>query len=424
MVRINKITVLFLFVALLACREEAYENVFDEAPSERRKEFFDKLQSTLSSTEEGWIMQYFPTVKSPGYNLFADFDDAYEVVLGANNQLSANVYAEYKSRYGITVENGPVLSFVTYNELLHPFTDPDIPSATGGDFEFRVIDVTENLIKLIGKRNETEIWLNRLAGNTTGKEYILQSDAMKNFLFSQGTPSLYLETADKTFSLSDGYTSILTIKDLDVDTAAVENIAYVATPTGLRLYKPLEAGDLKLQEFRINADKSALVCPDADARIVAKSHLLDFFFDSFVVTFPNSWKIDKNNLKGIFVEVYTQIVDNCKSKYNEDFDNFFFVYKMSRRMMTLSFKSGKYEGAFDFGIALKEGTTNEIVFTYKGSADTNGNVYLRNIPGFDVLINNLIDGSYKVDEESSLSLTSIKLINVSNPDNGIRLSLN
>jgi hypothetical protein len=426
MFRISTLIVVLLLVVLPACQDDKYDNVFNESPTDRRKAYFDNLQSTLIAPEQGWILQYFASPESQGYNLFARFKNASEVVLGANHSFSGNVYAEYASKYDLKIENGPMLSFITYNQALHPFSDPDLRPAISGNFEFRIIDVAEDVIQLSGKRSAVEVRLTRLAANTTGEEYILQSGAMKNFLFAQGTPDLYLEVDDKTFSLSNGYTSVLGIKNVAVDTAAVENIPYIATPTGLRLYKPLEIGGLKMQEFRINDDKSALLATNANAQIVAKKDLSEFFFSSFSMEFPNSWKIDPNSPSGEFAKAYAQIVENCRIMYKEDFKSLFFVYKPLPRGITLSFDryNGKLGGSLDFEIARKTGSDDEIVFTYKKTGDANGLTYLSNIVGFNLLIQTLEEGSYKIEPESSLSLTSFQLVSVSKPDNKIKLSLN
>jgi hypothetical protein len=413
-----------LLAALSACENQGYEDVFDKPPVERRKEFFDQLQSTLVAPGKAWVMQYFITPESPGYNFYADFKLSGEVKMGAKNTRTANIYKEYTSRYGLSIENGPALIFSTYNEILHTYSDPDISQSIAGDFEFVVLDLTDDLIKLKGKKSGSEVWLNRLAANTTGEEYIQQSDVLKNFLFPIGGPDFILEAAGKTYSFTEGYTSIFKIKESGVDTLI--ELPYITTPTGFRLYKPLEIGEMKIQNFQLSSDKNKLLCTDKDANVelTIANGVAGFFINSLSASLTNSWKVDKDNLGGAFAAAYSQIVDNCKAKYNEDFDSFFFTYKPARRNLTLSFKSGKYEGAFNFDIALKEGTANQIVFTNKNAADTNGNVYLKNISGFDTFLNELSNGNYIITTESPLSMSTVKLVSVSNPDNCFRLILN
>ncbi|GHT62369.1 hypothetical protein FACS189451_06550 [Bacteroidia bacterium] len=423
--KILKIVFLFLGILLVACESEKYENVFDEAPDQRRKEYYEQLQATLTKGGNGWNMQYFTSEYSPGYNLYAAFDHSGSVTLGAKNTVTANVYKEYTSRYGFTYENGPSLIFTTYNIALQSFTDPDLSGATLADFEFVVFDLKDDTIRLRGKRTNAEVLLVRIPAGMSGEQCVLRAEETKQFLCPKGGPELIMEAEGKSYSFSNGYTSFFVIQESGVDTAITT--PYIATADGFRLYKALEIDEKKLQNFQLTNNRNELVCtnPGVNAQFAALADdVPGFFLNSLGATLSNAWKMDKNNLGGVFAEAYTQIVNNCLTVYKEDFESLFLAYKSSRRNTTLSFKSGKYEGAFNFDMALKEGTANQIVFTNKNSADGNGNVYLKNIPGFDTFIRELEKDSYTISRESTLSISSLKFTQVSHPDNWFKVMLN
>jgi hypothetical protein len=416
-----KVLILILLAITVSCQNEGYDPVFDEKPAERSKLFIEQFQGMLATPEKGWIIQYFPTETSQGYNLYARFDTSGEVVLGAKNLRTGNVYKEYTSRYGLTFDVGPMLNFVTYNENLHPFSDPDLDWSAMGDFEFSILDVSDNLIRLKGKKSQTDIWMIRLDANTSGEEYILRSEAVKNYLFVKGSPTLNLNTGNKTYSFSDGYTSMFKIIEASGDTTSV---SYIPTLDGFRLYQPLETGDdVKIRTFQLNEDKSRLICTDLDIPLTVPP-VTDFFINSQYPSFSNTWNVDKNRLGGTFAAIHAQIVENCKSKYKEEFKGFFFIYKLSHKSLTLSFKSGsRYEGTFDFDL-LEEPSGEQIVFKDKGTMDDNGSFYLNNVPGFDRFLLELQNGNYTISTEYPVGFAVIKIVSVSNPDNWFELLLN
>jgi hypothetical protein len=346
-------------------------------------------------------------------------------VLGAKTAQTDNVYKEYTSNYNLTTENGPSLVFNTYNMALHPFIDPDVNTTGWADFEFVVYDLTDDVIRLKGKWTNIETRLVRLPGGISGEQYVLQAENTKQLLCPKGGPELVLNAEGKTYQFRNGHTSVFEISETGVDTAIV--IPYIPTANGFRLYQPLETGEKKLLNFELINNRNELVCtdPGVNAQFAALTNdVPGFFLNSFGATLSNVWKIDKNNLGGIFAEVYEQIVNNCQTVYKEDFDYFALAYKTARRSTTLSFKSGRYEGAFNFDMTLKEGTANQIVFTNKNSADGNGNVYLRNIPGFDTFINELGKETYLLSSESAMSVSILKFTQVSDPNNWFQVMLN
>jgi hypothetical protein len=414
-----------LMGGMFACQDEKYENVFGVAPEQRRKEYFEQLRATLVNAENGWNMQYFLSENSQGYNIYVTFDGSGNATLGAKSAYTGNVYKEYTGSYNLTVENGPALVFSTYNGALHPFMDPDINSGVSADFEFIVFDLKDDTVRLKGKWSNAEIFLIRLPAGMGGEEYIRRAEETKQLLFPKGSPALILDAEEKTYFFTEGNTSIFKIQEAGVDTTLL--IPYIATVDGFRLYKNLEIGEKKLRNFQLVNNRNELICTDPGVNAKFRPIINDipeFFLNSLASTASTVWKIDKNGLNGVFAEAYTQIVNNCKDKYKEDFESLFFVYKMARRSITLSFKSGKYEGAFNFDIAQKEGTTDQIVFTNKNSADGNGNVYLKNIPGFDTFLNELGKESYTISTESAMSVSIIKFAQASNPDNWFKVLLN
>ena len=88
------------------------------------------------------------------------------------------------SSYKLTTDDGAVLSFDTYNSVLHYYATADGAhyQARGGDFEFVIKSVTKNRIVLRGKRSGNYCYLDRLTGEETISEYLAKMAAAERKL--------------------------------------------------------------------------------------------------------------------------------------------------------------------------------------------------------------------------------------------------
>lgn len=82
---------------------------------------------------------------------------AYQATVGAEvkpGEFSSGLYR-------LTEDNGPVLSFDSYNDLMHFFATPDSdhPRAYDGDFEFQLFCMSPiDVRKLRGKRTGNDMY--------------------------------------------------------------------------------------------------------------------------------------------------------------------------------------------------------------------------------------------------------------------------
>ena len=144
-------------LSLTGCAGEE-DNIFEKSAAERLNESSDKYSARLEAQPNGWAMQYYPTLKdvSPagsGYLILMDFNPDNSVRVAMDNRFSGNQYSTATSGWEVIKDNGPVLSFNTYNSCMHAFSDPeDIPwtsdneqsEGCGGDYEFIIVDAPED----------------------------------------------------------------------------------------------------------------------------------------------------------------------------------------------------------------------------------------------------------------------------------------
>ena len=140
-------------------------------------------------------------------NLFANFDKNGKVTLASNHRLlrdgNAGKYTESESLYSLLLEDGPVLAFNTWNDVLTPFVDPVNPwtapnalykdgAGMAGDHNFAIVSYKDDEILLRGERHSGNVRLTKCS--VDWKDYIAQSDAMRDYVSSVSIPNYYVIT--------------------------------------------------------------------------------------------------------------------------------------------------------------------------------------------------------------------------------------
>lgn len=104
-----------------------------------------------------------------------DQENGGKVVIVKFDSLECTAMSEYTdtlastSFYKLTSDNGPVLTFDTYNEVLHMLATPSASSYEGkhADFEMTVMSATPEKVVLKGKKTNNYIYLYPLKGSAT-----------------------------------------------------------------------------------------------------------------------------------------------------------------------------------------------------------------------------------------------------------------
>lgn len=162
------------FLVMSCTKDHSYD---DERPDSRLGRLMDEYAEILVSAENGWIGYLFPE-GGGGYTFKLNFDKGNRVKMYAT--LGENYATTPKeSSYRLSAYQLISLAFDSYS-YIHLLSDPD-PDVFGGvvaegyksDFEFAVIDVTQDTIKLLGNHNGSELLLVRANGEQ-GDNYIAE----------------------------------------------------------------------------------------------------------------------------------------------------------------------------------------------------------------------------------------------------------
>ena len=236
---------------LQSCQTEE-ENVFDKSYSERMDDFLQKAQETLVASQYGWALDYYPKSNQSyggvAYTIKFTRDNA--IVRYENNPDDGEV----KSLYKMKEDDGPVLSFDTYNTFLHTYATPKSGEYRGkeGDFEFVIDSIGTDRIKIHGKRSLNTMYLHKLSGEAS--EYIEKVTELTNlFVFSD----VALNIGGKPYRLvvTDKNNRQLAIYDGD---KIIAESAYAFTDKGIRLYEPSMLNGVQLYDLTLDAETAKL----------------------------------------------------------------------------------------------------------------------------------------------------------------------
>ncbi|WP_455080905.1 DUF4302 domain-containing protein [Prevotella melaninogenica] len=227
---------------LQSCQTEE-ENVFGKPYSERMDEFLQKAQETLVASQYGWVLDYYPQRNQAygGVTYTIKFTRDNAIVRYENNPDDGEV----KSLYKMKEDDGPVLSFDTYNTFLHIYATPKNGEYRGkeGDFEFVIDSIGADRIKIHGKRSLNTMYLNKLSGEAS--EYIEKVTELTNlFVFSD--VALNIGGKPYTLVVTDKNNRQLAIYDGD---KLVAESAYAFTDKGIRLYEPIMLNGVQLYDL-------------------------------------------------------------------------------------------------------------------------------------------------------------------------------
>ena len=299
-----------------SCRFEE-DDYFDESASLRVEHAIDQVRDNLSSAENGWVMQYFcgtGVAHFEGFNLFAKFDKNGKVTIAGNHRYlrdgNANKYTEANSLYSLLLEDGPVLAFNTWNDVLTPFVDPVayyaapnslVKDGEGmqGDHNFVVMSNNDNEIILRGERHSAEVrlvkcdrsWADYIADTETMKNSFTNSSINEYYVINNNNDTLYFS------GLRNGrfrYTEDL-VKGVKLD-----SLSCVFTPNGFRTEHTDSIGSCKFHEFKMAEDKTCLKNEDGSVKVIA-------YWDNYIVNHKDVWVIDYDVLSTEQKDIFNNI---------------------------------------------------------------------------------------------------------------------
>lgn len=350
-------------ISLAGCTRFEEDDLFDESASLRVTHFNEQLQSRLVAQSQGekngWVIQYFVSgtdeLDFEGFNLFGKFSGNGKVTMAGNHRFlrdgKAGNYTEFTSTYELLKEEGPVLAFNTWNDILTVFVDPvdpaNAPSALikdgegmGGDQNLIFQGYEGNNILFHGQRHFGGVRF--VPCDRPWEDYLADTETLKNYITNSTVTSYYVICGADTLYFKNLRGGIVTYCERVNDPLFPSTINCVFSPTGFYLQHRNSIKGTSFQEFFLAEDKTCLMSENDSVKVIAT-------WDNYIVNGRNTiWNLDMDNLSDEQKGLLAQIDAEAK-KFNKD-------YSLLQVGLGRSTGSGAVKG---------------IVFTFKVKTKTN-----------------------------------------------------
>ncbi|MDR0824418.1 MAG: DUF4302 domain-containing protein [Prevotella sp.] len=255
------------FLLMQSCLHEE-NDVFDTPAAQRLNEAQKIYEKILTDAPNGWVLEYIAgdtdANRRGAFNYLLSFKDGQ--VTAAVDMLAladiapnqANPYTKITSQYTFSQDMGVIVSFDTYNLYLHYYHDQHGSYTTyKGDFEFTIMEATEDLVVLRGKKYGNIMEMHRLPANITWDKYLEDVDNIISLTEVYG--SFKLKSGNSV--LADCSKSSNNRYDFTVAAnSSASNAIY--TQEGIKFIDAIEIAGVKVQNFKWNETSRIYNCTD------------------------------------------------------------------------------------------------------------------------------------------------------------------
>ena len=382
------LVIIGLLAATFAACSRDEESLFDKPAAIRAQEAVENAFDVLTSNEVGWEMAYFPNLEASakGYNMVLKFNKNGNVSVTAKNlTTTANkIMTDTASTWAVKSDYGPILTFDTYNDVFHAFSDPQNDGAgLLGDYEFLILKATPELVLLKGKKHSAYTVM-RPMKNANLEDYFSACEKMQSKLFgnnnivtlTQGDEKMYLyKGAEGQFQSAEYGSPLVTEAATYHPVCATEDGVIVSTGFGEDIHDHI---------FYYDSIKGEL---KSEQGAVMNAGNLNILYRSYFTDNVNGWTVDPTAIDSVasFLEQVNTLVKDTKN--NTNIKMLGYGYKQSLNM---------YEGGhfilLQFGYK-QNGKGKEqvikLVWTVDIKADENG-ITVSNSQPFDDATNRWI----------------------------------
>lgn len=269
--------VVAMAAAFSACKFEQ-DDFFDEAASIRIERTNQDIKQKLvagSANGNSWLIQYFVAgtddMDFEGFNLYGRFFESGKVTLSSDHRYlrngNAGKYTEYTSVYEMLKEEGSVLSFSTWNDIITVFVDPIDPSTApdaligdgegmNGDDRLVMMSYNDNEMLFRGERHCAPVRFIRL--DCSPEEYIAKTAATKSVIASDKVTDYKVSASEGSMYIAGLNKGHFTLCDRLDDPLQTETLSCVFTANGFDLKRDTKIVSDTCRVFTLNADNTAL----------------------------------------------------------------------------------------------------------------------------------------------------------------------
>lgn len=445
--KFSAIAAVLMSASLASCNHEEAD-IFDQNAAHRTEEARKMYKEILLDKGGKWQMEYFTTEEEYGYVYLFTFRNDGTVTISGNNEyitkltnIDSNVpsYGSETSMWTILSDNGPVLSFNSYNTIFHLFATPeDIPGTErdeqgyghSGDYEFDLMKFSNDTLYLEGKKNGAQIIMTRIAPETDDETYLNEVVALVDSFFNAKVPAVYVNLpGGYRHVVLDGATLLPKFypETGDYITEYVSRNAII-THDGFTLGKPLtlrdsiDGNDYTIQHF-IRQKDGSLLCTDDNRITITADALNKVVGDERLL-----WRVNAADCKGELGTAFAGLNTGFKA-YNGSslvhfniglnvLNNTKSPYTMVVRIKT---KRGSYLN-MSVPYTVEYIGKDEIKFVL-GEMDSNMKTFIDKVPAFQTMMNKLTSSTFKCSSNSLIAPVNMVLTDSSDASSALGISI-
>lgn len=396
-----------LFAATMVACSRDEESLFEDSAAVRAQKAVENAFDVLSSNEAGWEMAYFPNLEADakGYNMVLKFNKNGNVSVTAKNATTTGnkILTDTASTWAVKSDYGPILTFDTYNDVFHAFSDPKEDGAgLLGDYEFLILKATPELVLLKGKKHSAYSVM-RPVKNPDVAAYYAACEKMQTYLFGnnnivtleQGSEKLYLYNGASGQFQSAAYGSALSAENATYHpVCATEDGIIVSTGFGEDVHDHI---------FYYDSVKGEL---KSELGTVINAGNLNLLFKSYFSDNLSGWAIDTTGIESVapFLDQINTFAKDSKKSTNIKVMGY--GYKQSLNM---------YEGGYFIlvKVGYKQGGKGKekeakLLWTVDVTMDENG-VEISNLVPYDANTENWIKNAPAIQGITDAFLGTFKM---------------
>ena len=445
--KFSAIAAVLMSASLASCNHEEAD-IFDQNAAHRTEEARKMYKEILLDKGGKWQMEYFTTEEEHGYVYLFTFRNDGTVTISGNNEyitkltnIDSNVpsYGSETSMWTILSDNGPVLSFNSYNTIFHLVATPeDIPGTErdeqgyghSGDYEFDLMKFSNDTLYLEGKKNGAEIIMTRIAPEIDDETYLNEVVALADSFFNAKVPAVYV-------NLPGGYRHVVLDGATQLPKFYPETGDYITeyvgrnaiiTHDGFTLGKPLtlrdsiDGNDYTIQHF-IRQKDGSLLCTDDNRITITADALNKVVGDERLL-----WRVNAADCKGELGTAFAGLNTGFKA-YNGSslvhfniglnvLNNTKSPYTMVVRIKT---KRGSYLN-MSVPYTVEYIGKDEIKFVL-GEMDSNMKTFIDKVPAFKTMMNKLASSTFKCSSNSLIAPVNMVLTDSSDASSALGISI-
>ena len=441
-------------LTLASCKNEV-DRIFDEDAVIRLDKAKAEYTDILTSNGGKWQLEYFANETEQGYVYLMTFSKNGSVTISGHNKwinyiqtgsAKKPAFGSAVSLWEVIADNGPVLSFNTYNKYFHLFADPyDIPSESSaqtttdidesgygheGSYEFNIMKYSGDTLYISSKKPTqserfVDMIMTRLPADIDDEVYMNEVVAMADSFFNSKVNQVYINLPDGVrWIVKNGATSILKMFREGADeisTAETHNV--IITHDGLSFMDPVTLDGHTIRNF-IRQPDGSLLCRDDNQTTMTADKLGNIFCTKSFI-----WQSDANQMGGIFADMISTLADELKA-YNKSTFNYVQLayddtYNDNAGTFVVSFnvKKGSVKYNPKYYVTLQATGDTQVRFTVAAEGDSYGELYAKNCPTMRQFVDTFAAATYDLSANSLLAPVNMKMAQSGSASNYIYWAL-